>query len=156
FRAATRLWQRVASRHRGCAWKVCRHGSCDDSYDFGDLDLFVDRLEAGYDLVIGNRFKGGIKSGAMPLLHRYFRPPVLSAIGRLLYRSPITDFYCGLRGFRRSALLQVDPSSPGMEFAIEMIVKSTIHGLRITQVPTTLSPDGRGRPPHLRTWRDVW
>jgi glycosyltransferase involved in cell wall biosynthesis len=131
-------------------------GDSDDSYDFGDLDLFVDRLEAGYDLVIGNRFEGGIKSGAMPLLHRYFGTPVLSALGRLLYRSPITDFHCGLRGFRRSALLQVGPSSCGMEYAIEMIVKSTIHGLRITQVPATLSPDGRDRRPHLRTWRDGW
>ncbi len=131
-------------------------GDSDDSYDFSTLDPFLDRLEAGYDLVIGNRFEGGIKSGAMPLLHRYFGNPVLSAIGRLLYRSSIVDFNCGLRGFRRSALLQVDPSSPGMEFAIEMIVKSTIHGLRITQVPTTLSPDGRGRPPHLHSWRDGW
>jgi glycosyltransferase involved in cell wall biosynthesis len=131
-------------------------GDSDDSYDFSSLDPFLDRLEAGYDLVIGNRFEGGIKSGAMPLLHRYFGNPVLSAIGRLLYRSSITDFHCGLRGFRRSALLQVHPSSPGMEFAVEMIVKSTINGLRITQVPTTLSPDGRGRPPHLHTWRDGW
>jgi len=131
-------------------------GDSDDSYDFSSLDPFVDRLAAGYDLVIGNRFEGGVESGAMPLLHRYFGNPVLSALGRLLYRSSITDFHCGLRAFRRSAMLQVDPSCPGMEFATEMIVKSTIHGLRITQVPTTLARDGRGRPPHLHTWQDGW
>jgi glycosyltransferase involved in cell wall biosynthesis len=131
-------------------------GDSDDSYDFTTLDPFLDRLEAGYDLVIGNRFEGGIERGAMPLLHRYFGNPVLSALGRLLYRSPISDFYCGLRGFRRSALLQVDPRAPGMEFAVEMIVKSTVKGLRITQVPTTLAPDGRGRRPHLHPWRDGW
>jgi glycosyltransferase involved in cell wall biosynthesis len=131
-------------------------GDADDSYDFSALDAFVDKLKAGHDLVVGNRFTGGIKKDAMPLLHRYFGNPVLSAVGRLLYRSPVNDFYCGLRGFRRSAMLQLDLNSPGMEFALEMIVKSTIRQLNITEVPTTLSPDGRGRPPHLRTWRDGW
>jgi glycosyltransferase involved in cell wall biosynthesis len=131
-------------------------GDCDDSYDFESLDGFLEQLEAGQDLVVGNRFQGGIRSGAMPPLHRYFGNPLLSAIGRLLYRSPVNDFFCGLRGFRRSAMLQLDLSSPGMEFALEMIVKSTINGLRITEIPTTLAPDGRDRPPHLRSWRDGW
>jgi hypothetical protein len=131
-------------------------GDSDDSYDFETLDAFVHELEEGHDLVVGNRFLGGIKSGAMPPLHRYFGNPVLSAIGRLFYRSPVNDFYCGLRGFSRNAMLQLDCTSPGMEFALEMIVKSTINGLRITEVATTLAPDGRGRPPHLRSWRDGW
>jgi glycosyltransferase involved in cell wall biosynthesis len=131
-------------------------GDSDDSYDFSALDAFVGRLSAGYDLVVGNRFVGGIKTGAMPPLHQYFGNPFLSAIGRLFYRSPVNDFYCGLRGFRRNAILQLGLVSPGMEFALEMIVKSTINGFRITEVPTALSPDGRGRPPHLRSWRDGW
>jgi glycosyltransferase involved in cell wall biosynthesis len=131
-------------------------GDSDDSYDFGPLEGFVEKLQAGYDLVLGNRFGGGIKEGAMPPLHRYFGNPLLTAIGRLLYKSPVNDFYCGLRGFRREAILQLGLSSPGMEFALEMIVKSTISRLRITEVPTTLHPDGRGRPPHLRSWRDGW
>jgi glycosyltransferase involved in cell wall biosynthesis/uncharacterized membrane protein YidH (DUF202 family) len=131
-------------------------GDSDDSYDFSSLDPFVNKLHAGYDLVIGNRFAGGIKHGAMPALHRYFGNPLLTAIGRFLYKSPVNDFYCGLRGFRRDAILQLGLSSTGMEFALEMIVKSTINGLRIAEVPTTLYPDGRGRPPHLRSWRDGW
>jgi glycosyltransferase involved in cell wall biosynthesis len=131
-------------------------GDSDDSYDFGALDAFVGQLSAGYDLVVGNRFVGGIKTGAMPPLHQYFGNPFLSAIGRLFFRSSVNDFYCGLRGFRRNAILQLGLVSPGMEFALEMIVKSTINGLRITEVPTALSPDGRGRPPHLRSWRDGW
>ena len=131
-------------------------GDSDDSYDFGSLEAFVEKLQAGYDLVMGNRFEGGIKDGAMPPLHRYFGNPLLTAIGRLLFKSPVNDFYCGLRGFRREAILQLGLSSPGMEFALEMIVKSTISRLRITEVPTTLHPDGRGRPPHLRSWRDGW
>jgi len=131
-------------------------GDSDDSYDFGSLEAFVDKLQAGYDLVLGNRFEGGIKDGAMPPLHRYFGNPLLTAIGRLLYRSPVNDFYCGLRGFRREEILKLGLSSPGMEFALEMIVKSTINRLRIAEVPTTLHPDGRGRPPHLRSWRDGW
>jgi glycosyltransferase involved in cell wall biosynthesis len=131
-------------------------GDSDDSYNFASLDGFVEKLDAGYDLVVGNRFQGGIKGGAMPALHRYFGNPLLTAIGRILYKSPINDFNCGLRGFRRDAILRLGLSSPGMEFAIEMIVKSTIQGLCIVEVPTTLSPDGRGRPPHLRSWRDGW
>jgi glycosyltransferase involved in cell wall biosynthesis len=131
-------------------------GDSDNSYDFEALEGFVEQLEAGYDLVCGNRFAGGIKDGAMPPLHRYFGNPLLTAIGRLLYKSPVNDFYCGLRGFRRDAMLQLGLTAPGMEFAVEMVVKSTIGNLRITEVPTTLHPDGRGRPPHLRSWRDGW
>jgi glycosyltransferase involved in cell wall biosynthesis len=131
-------------------------GDSDDSYDFGSLEAFVDKLQAGYDLVLGNRFEGGIKDGAMPPLHRYFGNPLITAIGRLLYRSPVNDFYCGLRAFRREQILKLGLCSPGMEFALEMIVKSTINNLRITEVPTALHPDGRGRPPHLRSWRDGW
>src|SRR3974377_1565095 len=131
-------------------------GDADDSYDFAGLDPFVQKLAAGHDLVVGNRFAGGIKPGAMPPLHRYFGNPLLTLIGRIFYHSPLGDFCCGLRGFRRAPMLQLGLSSPGMEFAIEMIVKATIHGLRIAEVPTTLSPDGRGRPPHLRSWRDGW
>ena len=131
-------------------------GDADDSYDFASLDAFVDKLQAGNDLVVGNRFRGGIEKGAMPPLHRYFGNPLLTMIGRALCRSPLRDFNCGLRGCRRDAILQLDLTSPGMEFAVEMIVKSTISRLRIAEVPTTLSPDARGRPPHLRSWRDGW
>jgi glycosyltransferase involved in cell wall biosynthesis len=131
-------------------------GDSDDSYDFESLDGFVEQLEAGYDLVCGNRFIGGIRNGAMPPLHRYFGNPLLTAIGRLLFKSPVNDFYCGLRGFRRDAILQLGLTAPGMEFALEMVVKSTIAHLRITEVPTMLHPDGRDRPPHLRSWRDGW
>jgi glycosyltransferase involved in cell wall biosynthesis len=131
-------------------------GDSDDSYDFESLEVFVEQLEAGYDLVCGNRFAGGIKDGAMPPLHRYFGNPLLTWIGRMLYKSPVNDFYCGLRGFRRDAILRLGLTAPGMEFALEMVVKSTISRLRITEVPTTLHPDGRGRPPHLRSWRDGW
>ena len=131
-------------------------GDSDDSYDFGDLDAFIAQLRNGYALVMGNRFDGGIKPGAMPLLHRYLGNPVLTAVGRLFFRSPCGDFHCGLRGFDKEAILALDPHAPGMEFASEMVVKATIHGLRITEVPTTLSPDGRSRPPHLRSWRDGW
>jgi glycosyltransferase involved in cell wall biosynthesis len=131
-------------------------GDSDDSYDFSALDPFVEKLREGYDLVLGNRFAGGIKKGAMPPLHRYFGNPVLTFLGRLLYRSPSRDFYCGLRGFRRDTISALGLSADGMEFALEMIVKATIQKLRITEVPTTLSPDGRDRPPHLRSWRDGW
>lgn len=131
-------------------------GDSDDSYDFSDLLGFVEALRAGNQLVMGNRFAGGIRPGAMPPLHRYLGNPVLSFIGRLFFRSPIRDFHCGLRGFDRDAILRLDLISPGMEFASEMVVKATLWGLRISEVPTTLSPDGRDRPPHLRSWRDGW
>lgn len=131
-------------------------GDSDDSYDFTNLGPFVDKLRAGYDLVMGNRFLGGIQPGAMPNLHRYLGNPVLTAIGRLFFKSPSGDFHCGLRGFNREAILGLDLRTTGMEFASEMVVKSTLHNLRITEVPTTLQPDGRSRPPHLRSWRDGW
>jgi glycosyltransferase involved in cell wall biosynthesis len=131
-------------------------GDSDDSYDFSRLDAFVSRLREGADLVMGNRFKGGIAKGAMPPLHRYLGNPVLSTIGRVLYRTPVGDFHCGLRGFSRSAILKLGLTSPGMEFASEMVMKASLAGLKIAEVPTTLSPDGRSRPPHLRSWRDGW
>jgi glycosyltransferase involved in cell wall biosynthesis len=131
-------------------------GDSDDSYDFADLDAFLAALRGGHALVMGNRFKGGIKPGAMPPLHRYLGNPVLSTIGRLFFHSPCGDFHCGLRGFDRAAILDLDLRAPGMEFASEMVVKATLHGLSIVEVPTTLSPDGRARPPHLRSWRDGW
>jgi glycosyltransferase involved in cell wall biosynthesis len=131
-------------------------GDADRSYDFANLDAFVKRLRAGDQLVMGNRFEGGIAKGAMPPLHRYLGNPVLSFIGRLLFRAPIGDFHCGLRGFDRDAIRALALASPGMEFASEMVVKATLAELRIGEVPTTLSPDGRSRPPHLRSWRDGW
>lgn len=131
-------------------------GDSDDSYDFGNLTLFVQELRNGYDLVMGNRFKGGVAKGAMPFLHRYLGNPVLSFIGRLFFGSKAGDFHCGLRGFRQDIVSVLNLQTTGMEFASEMVVKATIFDLKITEVPTTLSPDGRSRPPHLRTWRDGW
>jgi glycosyltransferase involved in cell wall biosynthesis len=131
-------------------------GDADGSYDFNWLDEFVAQLRAGQQLVIGNRFVGGIAPGAMPPLHRFLGNPVLSFIGRLLFRSDIGDFHCGLRGFERAAVLRLGLVSQGMEFASEMIVKASLADLRIAEVPTTLSPDGRSRSPHLRSWRDGW
>jgi glycosyltransferase involved in cell wall biosynthesis len=131
-------------------------GDSDDSYDFSRLDGFIEKLRAGYQLVMGNRFKGGIESGAMPRLHRYLGNPVLTAVGRVFFRSACGDFHCGLRGFEREAILGLDLQAPGMEFASEMVVKATIHRLRVTEVPTTLSHDGRSRSPHLKSWRDGW
>jgi hypothetical protein len=131
-------------------------GDSDDSYDFLGLQPFVDKLRAGYHLVLGNRFKGGIEPGAMPPLHKFFGNPLLTFIGRTLFQSPSRDFYCGLRGFQRDAILCLDLDAAGMEFALEMIVKASIHHLRITEVPTRLAVDGRGRPSHLRSWRDGW
>ena len=128
----------------------------DDSYDFSALDPFVAKLREGYKLVMGNRFKGGIMPGAMPKLHRYLGNPVLTTIGRIFFGSPCGDFHCGLRGFDREAILALNLQAPGMEFASEMVVKATLQGLRITEVPTILHPDGRSRPPHLRSWRDGW
>jgi len=128
----------------------------DDSYDFTDLDGFVDRLRHGFKLVIGNRFQGGITPGAMPLLNRYLGNPVLSLIGRTLFASPVGDFHCGLRGFERQAILGLGLRAPGMEFASEMVVKASLASLKIAEVPTKLSPDGRQRAPHLRPWRDGW
>ncbi|MBD0327438.1 MAG: glycosyltransferase family 2 protein, partial [Pyrinomonadaceae bacterium] len=123
---------------------------------FANLGPFIEKLREGYDLVMGNRFKGGIKSGAMPPLHKYLGNPVLTGIGRLFFRSPVGDFHCGLRGFSRQAYERLELHTTGMEFASEMVVKATLHNLRIAEVPTTLSPDGRSRAPHLRSWRDGW
>jgi glycosyltransferase involved in cell wall biosynthesis len=131
-------------------------GDGDDSYDFTNLTPFLQKLRSGSDLVMGNRFLGGIKPGAMPFLHRYLGNPVLSWIGRLFFSSPCGDFHCGLRGFRKSAIESLDLQTSGMEFASEMIVKAALYRLSIAEVPTTLSPDGRSRAPHLRTWRDGW
>jgi hypothetical protein len=131
-------------------------GDSDDSYDFTQLGLFLSKLREGYDLVVGNRFRGEILPGAMPLLHRYAGNPILSAIGRLLFKSPIGDFHCGLRAFRRESVQQLRLQTLGMEYATEMVVKATIFGLRLTEIPTTLSPDGRNHVSHLRTWRDGW
>jgi glycosyltransferase involved in cell wall biosynthesis len=131
-------------------------GDADDSYDFANLGPFIEKLREGYELVMGNRFKGGIKPGAMPPLHHYFGNPLLSGIGRMFFHSPCGDFQCGLRAFSKKAIERLDLRTTGMEFASEMVVKATLRRLRIAEVPTTLSPDGRSRPPHLRTWRDGW
>ena len=131
-------------------------GDADDSYDFLALAPFVEQLRAGVDLVMGNRFRGGIAPGAMPPLHKYLGNPVLTGIGRLFFPSAVGDFHCGLRGFRRAAILGLELRTTGMEFASEMVVKATLAGLRVTEVPTTLKVDGRTRSPHLRSWRDGW
>lgn len=131
-------------------------GDADDSYDFSDLEPFIAKLRAGCDLVVGNRFAGAIAPGAMPFLHRYFGNPVLSCIGRVLFRAKIGDFHCGLRGFRRDAILALNLRTPGMELATEMVVRAAIVNLNVAEVPTTLVVAGRSRPPHLRTWLDGW
>ena len=128
----------------------------DDSYDFSSLDEFWRSLNEGNDLVMGNRFKGGIMPGAMPPLHRYLGNPVLSTIGRVFFRSGVGDFHCGLRGFSKTVILELDLQCLGMEFASEMVVKSTLAHLKIDEVPVILRPDGRSRPPHLRSWSDGW
>jgi len=131
-------------------------GDADDSYDFGTLGPFVERLRQGDHLVMGNRFLGGISPGAMPPLHRYLGNPVLSFVGRLFFKAPVKDFHCGLRAFRRDAIVDLELRTTGMEFASEMVVKACLAGLVVTEQPTTLRPDGRSRPPHLRSWRDGW
>jgi hypothetical protein len=136
--------------------KYVMMADADASYHFEHLPRFLPPLDQGYDLVMGNRFSGTIEPGAMPPLHRYLGNPVLSAAGRIFFRIPVGDFHCGLRAFRRDRILALNLRTTGMEFASEMVVKSSLAGLRITQVPTTLSPDGRSRPPHLRSWRDGW
>ncbi len=131
-------------------------GDADNSYDFGHIPRFVEQLRAGSDLVMGNRFRGGIEPGAMPFLHRHLGNPVLSGIGKLLFKSPVGDFHCGLRGFSKAAFDRMDLRTTGMEFASEIVVKASLLGLSIAEVPTSLFPDGRSRAPHLRTWRDGW
>jgi len=131
-------------------------GDSDDSYDFSNLSLFLLSLKNGADLVMGNRFQGGIKKKAMPFLHRYLGNPVLSFIGRLFFKIKVKDFHCGLRGFTNNAFQKMNLKTTGMEFASEMVVKAALYKMNITEVPTVLHPDGRSRPPHLRTWRDGW
>ena len=131
-------------------------GDSDDSYDFSRLDPFVEKLRAGYDLVMGNRFLGGILPGAMPWKNRWFGNPILSTIGKMLFHCPASDFHCGLRGFSKEAFQRMDLRTTGMEFASEMVIAATLNRMKIAEVPTTLSPDGRSRPPHLRPWRDGW
>lgn len=129
-------------------------GDCDESYDFLDIMKFLIKLREGYDLVVGNRFKGEIKKGAMPLLHRYFGTPVISYIGKVIYKSDVGDYNCGLRGFKREAILNIKLTSNGMEYASEMIIKAALNNLKIAEVPITLYKDGRLGPSHLRTFRD--
>ena len=131
-------------------------GDADDSYDFTNLMPFIIELRKGYDLVMGNRFKGGIAPGAMPPLHKYLGNPVLSFVGRLFFPSAIGDFHCGLRGFRRDSAIALGLQATGMEFASEMVVKATLAKQKVTEVPTTLVKDGRSRKPHLRSFRDGW
>jgi glycosyltransferase involved in cell wall biosynthesis len=136
--------------------KYIMMADADASYHFEHLPRFLPKLDEGYDLVMGNRFAGRIEQGAMPRLHKYLGNPVLSAVGRIFFSIPVRDFHCGLRAFRRGPILALNLRTTGMEFASEMVVKSSLANLRITEVPTTLSPDGRSRPPHLRSWRDGW
>jgi glycosyltransferase involved in cell wall biosynthesis len=131
-------------------------GDADDSYDFSHLDGFVAKLREGYDLVMGNRFEGGIEPGAMPALHRWLGNPLLSFIGRIFFKAELGDFHCGLRGFNTGAVRNLKLRSRGMEFASEMVVRCRLARMRIAEVPTTLKKDGRSHPPHLRTWRDGW
>jgi hypothetical protein len=128
----------------------------DDSYDFTHIPRFIEHLRNGSDLVMGNRFLGGIRDGAMPPLHRYLGNPVLTTIGRLFFHSPSRDFHCGIRAFRKESYERMDIRSTGMEFASEMVVKASLLRMKVSEVPTTLSPDGRSHPPHLRTWHDGW
>jgi hypothetical protein len=131
-------------------------GDADGSYDFGDLDLFIQKLEEGFDVVMGNRFRGGIAPGAMSLKNRYVGNPILTGIGRLFFSCPAKDFHCGLRAVRKDAFLRMDLRTTGMEFASEMVIKAQLFQMRIAEVPTTLSKDGRSRPSHLRPWQDGW
>ena len=131
-------------------------GDADDSYDFSAIDAFVIKLREGFDLVMGNRFLGGIDPGAMPWKHRWIGNPILSAIGRLFFHSKSGDFHCGLRGFRKDAYARLNLKTTGMEFASEMVVRASLMQLKIAEVPIRLHKDGRSRPPHLRSWRDGW
>jgi len=136
--------------------RYCIMGDSDDSYDFENLDAFVEKLRAGYDVVMGNRFQGGIQHGAMPWKNRYIGNPILSTIGKLFFRAGVGDFHCGLRGFTKSAFQKMDLRTTGMEFASEMVIKAKLMGLKMTEAPTVLRPNGRSRPPHLLPYRDGW
>lgn len=129
---------------------------CDGSYDFLNLEKFLEELRQGADIVIGNRFRGGIAPGAMPIIHRYLGNPVLSFLGRLFYRTSVGDFHCGLRGVNVASIQKLHLRCPGMEFASEMIAKASLHDMKMVEIPTTLKPDKRSRQPHLNTWRDGW
>lgn len=131
-------------------------GDADDSYDFSEVPNFVEKLRQGYDMVMGNRFQGGIKPGAMPALHRYLGNPVLSLLVNFLFGAGVGDSYCGMRGFRRALYDKLDLRSSGMEFALEFVIKASQIGARIAEIPIVLWPDKRGRPPHLRSFRDGW
>jgi glycosyltransferase involved in cell wall biosynthesis len=136
--------------------RYCIMGDSDDSYDFEHLDEFIAKLREGYDVVMGNRFKGGVMPGAMPWKNRYIGNPILSFIGKLFFRANVGDFHCGIRGFSKGAFELMDLRTTGMEFASEMVIKGKLKGLKMTEVPTILSPDGRSRPPHLLPYRDGW
>jgi glycosyltransferase involved in cell wall biosynthesis len=131
-------------------------GDADDSYDFSEIAPFVEKWREGYKLVMGSRFRGEIKSGAMPLLHRWLGNPILTGIGNLFFRNKLSDYHCGLRGFEKQAILDLNLRTTGMEFASEMVIKAGLAGLKTTEIPIILWPDRRSRPPHLRTWRDGW
>lgn len=136
--------------------RYCIMGDSDDSYDFENLDPFVQKLREGFALVMGNRFQGGIAPGAMPWKNRYLGNPLLSSIGKLFFRASASDFHCGIRGFSIDAFRQMDLRTTGMEFASEMVIKATLMHLPVAEVPTLLRPDGRSRGPHLRPWQDGW
>lgn len=136
--------------------KYCIMADSDDSYDFSNLDPFLQKLRNGFDLVMGNRFTGEIKPGAMPWKNRYIGNPILSAIGKILFRAPVGDFHSGIRGYTKEAFQKMDLRTTGMEFASEMVIKATLLKLRIAEVPTVLAPDGRSHEPHLRPYRDGW
>ncbi len=136
--------------------EFCIMGDADDSYDFEDLMPYVEKLRCGYDLVMGNRFKGGIEKGAMPFLHRYLGTPVISFLGRMFYHNSVYDFNCGMRGYNTQMIRNLNLISTGMEYASEMIVKASLHNYSIAEVPTTLKVDGRSRKPYLNTWGDGW
>jgi glycosyltransferase involved in cell wall biosynthesis len=131
-------------------------GDADDSYDFSEISLFIEKWRKGYELVMGSRLRGEIKPGAMPFLHRWLGNPLLTSLGNLFFWNELSDYHCGLRGFEKQAILDLDLRTNGMEFASEMVIKAVLAGLKITEVPIVLWPDGRSRQPHLRTWRDGW
>jgi hypothetical protein len=141
---------------KGARGRYVIMGDADDSYDFSSLGPFIEQLRQGSDVVMGNRFLGGIRPGAMPWKNRHIGNPVLSGIGKLFFRCPVGDFHCGMRGISRKAFETLNLRTTGMEFASEMVIKATLLGLRMDEVPTTLDKDGRSRPPHLRPWRDGW
>ncbi|MBI3174078.1 MAG: glycosyltransferase family 2 protein [Chloroflexi bacterium] len=141
---------------RAAQGKYIIMADADESYDLLHLMPFVEKLRQGFDLVMGNRFMGGIKPGAMPWHHKYIGNPILSFIGQLFFKTPARDFHCGLRGFTKSAVEKMELQTTGMELASEIVIKASILGMKVCEVPTTLSPDGRDRPPHLRSFRDGW